>query len=334
MANPKYEPQKKYIERTRRRFVINLNTNTDGDIIARLEAQENVQGYLKDLIYADMKREASEEGKKNRPPRKSRHCSILGMQFGDYMIKREWLDEKVMNWACEAECVHCGGTRISYTHMFTNGRTVNCPECKKKRNDPSGKRYNDLTVLRTWMEPREQKNGKTVSVRRCEARCELCGNVIECDFHLLKKGNKKNCGCVDGRMHKDQTGKKFGDYIIDREWLTDSGTRRRCEVHCVRCNGKKETYLDRVTSGKIAPCKCTAEGLDPLIGQQIGDFVITRTWIENHIAERGKHKGRTNSVRKCEMRCVHCGKMIERQYYGRLNKGKLAPCACMKNNQE
>lgn len=61
MANEKYAPQARYNEKTRRRYVLNLNKNTDGDILEHLEKLPNVQGYLKELIRkelirADMKR--------------------------------------------------------------------------------------------------------------------------------------------------------------------------------------------------------------------------------------------------------------------------------------
>lgn len=55
MKNDKYAPQARYIARTRRRYVINLNKNTDGEILAHLEKMDNVQGYIKELIKADIK---------------------------------------------------------------------------------------------------------------------------------------------------------------------------------------------------------------------------------------------------------------------------------------
>ena len=36
---------------------LKLNTTTDADVIARLEEVDNKQGYIKDLIREDMKRE-------------------------------------------------------------------------------------------------------------------------------------------------------------------------------------------------------------------------------------------------------------------------------------
>ena len=55
MKNDKYAPQARYIARTRRRYVINLNKNTDGEILAHIEKMDNVQGYIKELIKADIK---------------------------------------------------------------------------------------------------------------------------------------------------------------------------------------------------------------------------------------------------------------------------------------
>lgn len=56
MGDKKYEPQARYIAKTRRRYVLNLNTNTDGEMLEHLEKIENVQGYIKALIKADMEK--------------------------------------------------------------------------------------------------------------------------------------------------------------------------------------------------------------------------------------------------------------------------------------
>ena len=54
MAEKKYAPQERYIKDTIRRFVLNCNKRTEADLIQHLEAQENVQKYIRDLIRADM----------------------------------------------------------------------------------------------------------------------------------------------------------------------------------------------------------------------------------------------------------------------------------------
>ena len=48
----KAEKEKAYI----RRFGLKLNINTDADIIDQLEKQESMQGYIKQLIREDIKR--------------------------------------------------------------------------------------------------------------------------------------------------------------------------------------------------------------------------------------------------------------------------------------
>lgn len=53
----KYAAQAKYDARTRRRYVINLNKVTDPDILEHLEKIDNVQGYLKSLVRADIARQ-------------------------------------------------------------------------------------------------------------------------------------------------------------------------------------------------------------------------------------------------------------------------------------
>lgn len=54
MKTDKYAPQARYIAKTRRRYVLNLNKNTDGEMLEHMEKMDNVQGYLKDLIKADI----------------------------------------------------------------------------------------------------------------------------------------------------------------------------------------------------------------------------------------------------------------------------------------
>ena len=47
-------PQERYAAKAIRRFVININRNTDSDILEHLEQMDNVQGYIKALIRADI----------------------------------------------------------------------------------------------------------------------------------------------------------------------------------------------------------------------------------------------------------------------------------------
>ena len=45
----------RYDQRTAKHIGLKFNRNTDADILAHLEKQENIQGYLKRLIREDMK---------------------------------------------------------------------------------------------------------------------------------------------------------------------------------------------------------------------------------------------------------------------------------------
>ena len=54
MTEKKYTPQARYVKTHTRRFSLNANVKTDTDIIDHLDKCENVQGYLKALIRADM----------------------------------------------------------------------------------------------------------------------------------------------------------------------------------------------------------------------------------------------------------------------------------------
>ena len=53
-------PQDRYAAKVIRRFAININRNTDADILEHLEQMDNVQGYIKKLIRSDMERKTEE----------------------------------------------------------------------------------------------------------------------------------------------------------------------------------------------------------------------------------------------------------------------------------
>lgn len=50
-------PQTRYESKYIRRIQLKLNTRTDADLLAHLEAQPNMQGYIKSLIRADLEKE-------------------------------------------------------------------------------------------------------------------------------------------------------------------------------------------------------------------------------------------------------------------------------------
>lgn len=60
MSDKRQTPQDRYAAKAIRRFALNLNRNTDADILEHLEKLDNVQGYIKDLIRSDLKKKAGE----------------------------------------------------------------------------------------------------------------------------------------------------------------------------------------------------------------------------------------------------------------------------------
>lgn len=52
------ERQARYDKDNTRRINLKLNATTDSDVIARLAAVPSMQGYIKDLIRADIKKSA------------------------------------------------------------------------------------------------------------------------------------------------------------------------------------------------------------------------------------------------------------------------------------
>ena len=58
MEDKRQTPQDRYAAKAIRRYVLNLNRNTDPDILDHLEKLDNVQGYIKALIRSDLERKA------------------------------------------------------------------------------------------------------------------------------------------------------------------------------------------------------------------------------------------------------------------------------------
>jgi hypothetical protein len=53
---PDSEAKKRWVKEHTTRIVMNLNHNTDQDVIRQLKQQESIQGYIKRLIREDMKK--------------------------------------------------------------------------------------------------------------------------------------------------------------------------------------------------------------------------------------------------------------------------------------
>ena len=51
----------KYDAKTARYFSLKLNGNTDRELIEKLEAQESIQAYIKDLIRKDIEKDRKKE---------------------------------------------------------------------------------------------------------------------------------------------------------------------------------------------------------------------------------------------------------------------------------
>ena len=56
LTDAKRKAIQKYDAANTKQIHLKLNLNTDTDILEHLEKQENVQGYIKALIRADMKK--------------------------------------------------------------------------------------------------------------------------------------------------------------------------------------------------------------------------------------------------------------------------------------
>lgn len=54
MADEKYAPQKRYAAKYKKQYLVPCFTNTEQDIIDKLESVPNKAGYIKQLIRADI----------------------------------------------------------------------------------------------------------------------------------------------------------------------------------------------------------------------------------------------------------------------------------------
>lgn len=54
---PSYKPQDKYDAENTKRYTLKVNTKTEQDIMSKLDSVPNKQGYIKELIRADLTRE-------------------------------------------------------------------------------------------------------------------------------------------------------------------------------------------------------------------------------------------------------------------------------------
>lgn len=52
----KYDAQDRYDKQNTIQIKLKLNKNTDADIIEKLESEPNKQGYIKELIRADIRK--------------------------------------------------------------------------------------------------------------------------------------------------------------------------------------------------------------------------------------------------------------------------------------
>lgn len=57
MSKPSKEVQARYDAAHTRQIRLKLNLKTDADILSKLDSVDNMQGYIKELIRADIKKD-------------------------------------------------------------------------------------------------------------------------------------------------------------------------------------------------------------------------------------------------------------------------------------
>lgn len=123
--------------------------------------------------------------------------------------------------------------------------------------DLTGQRFGRLTVL-SRAEDHILPSGYKEIMWNC--KCD-CGNVVTINGHNIRSGHTKSCGCLKVTPYEDLTGKKYNNLtVISR--LDDipnlSGSKsRRWLCRCV-CGKEVECVEDRLISGRIIGCGCSA----------------------------------------------------------------------------
>lgn len=138
----------------------------------------------------------------------------------------------------------------------------------------AGQRFGRLTVL----EKTDQRQDRYV-LWRC--RCD-CGNEILVNTKHLKRGTKKDCGCIpkssarNGAVPEDLTGQVFGDLtVLYREKNQNNRTCWMCRCTCGNTRIVQSRFLK---SGEVTHCGCKKKTKYPmeedLTGKKFGRLTV------------------------------------------------------------
>ena len=184
---------------------------------------------------------------------------LSGKRFGRLVVLKRYGTgkgkAKYATWLCKCDC---GNEVVRTSKNLRIGYNSGCDECKRTKEDLTGKKFGNLTVI-------SKKCNKNKNVY-WNCICE-CGNNVEVKTSELNRGSTVSCGCYSkNRFIKENTKHDKSNTRLYKIWY---GMKRRCYEE------KNESY-PRYGGRGITICK---EWLD--------DFMSFYNWsMENGYSDK------------------------------------------------
>lgn len=216
---------------------------------------------------------------------------LTGKKYNHLTILQELGGGKIL---CRCDC---GNEKIFDKYNVTGGNTKSCGCLRKIKNDYTGKKFNNLTIIK------ELENNKVL------CHCD-CGNEKILNKYDVTSGNIKSCGCLKNQII-DYTGKKFNHLTIVKE-LGGGEVLCRCD-----CGNEVIKNKQKVIKGIIKSCGCITRNKikRDLTGQRFGMLVVLKPVDEKY----------NSFICKCD-----CGNKIT-VTRGHLINGSIKSCGCLKS---
>ena len=257
---------------------------------------------------------------------------FIGRKFGKLLVEARGEDYispngvKLKRWKCRCEC----GNVINVTTSQLKRGQKSCG-CISTRDDLTGRKYNNLTVLYAvddYVSP------KGAHMSRWHCKCD-CGNEVDVLGMSLKDGSTKSCGCISNYNHgishkrvypEEVIGNRYG-YLIVKECKEYKGKISNAKFLC-KCDCGKEkiiTYGALIKNEKIS-CGCKDNKKVPhkriqaksVINEKFGELTVLEE-LEPHITPNGSKQ----RIVKC---LCSCGNTLTMRLTSAKQNGKCTNC--------
>lgn len=143
---------------------------------------------------------------------------LTGERFGRLVvIKRHGSTNgkrKLPTWLCQCDC---GNTAIRTGKALKSSKNSGCDECKRIRQDLTGKQFGRLKVISRY----GSRNGEVIWNCKCQ-----CGRVAKVSTGKLNFGSVISCGCA--RSEKTTQRNETHGMSNTRLYEIWSGMKKRC----------------------------------------------------------------------------------------------------------